>query len=276
MSATNSPHALAATQAQLPRARMLGWIGLGAIAIIASLSEFVASAPAGMIGAGPVLQPPSPGFAFGTDALGRDMLSETLRALNVTVTSALPAAIVTLVFGSSFGFAAARLPAAMGALLRAVIGVFVSVPAFLLAIVITELSGRGWYCAAAGLSAAPLAFVRAYGRCRTLRLAPHVRFARLSGLTPMALFRRDLAYELHDALAPSAARALASVALIISIVSFFGFGATPPHDDLGSMIAAARQSYLHAYWTAAFPALALLSLVLFARLAAGGESGEQP
>jgi len=42
------------------------------------------------------------------------------------------------------------------------------------------------------------------------------------------------------------------------------------------MIAASRASYLTAWWTAAFPALALLLLILFARLAAGLDEGERP
>jgi peptide/nickel transport system permease protein len=42
------------------------------------------------------------------------------------------------------------------------------------------------------------------------------------------------------------------------------------------MIAAGKATYLVAWWTAAFPALALLILVLCARLAAGLEEGERP
>ena len=58
--------------------------------------------------------------------------------------------------------------------------------------------------------------------------------------------------------------------------SFLGFGAEPPRRDLGLMIAAAKAYYLHAWWTAAFPALALTILILFARLAAGLDEGERP
>ena len=72
------------------------------------------------------------------------------------------------------------------------------------------------------------------------------------------------------------ARALAAVTIILSTVSFLGFGAEPPHRDLGLMIAAARAYYLHAWWTAAFPALGLMAVVLFARLAAGLDEGERP
>ena len=59
-------------------------------------------------------------------------------------------------------------------------------------------------------------------------------------------------------------------------MSFFGFGASPPSRDLGLMIAAARESYFDAWWTAAFPALALIVFILCARLAASLGEGEQP
>jgi len=77
-------------------------------------------------------------------------------------------------------------------------------------------------------------------------------------------------------LAPVAARALAAVTIILSTVSFLGFGTTPPARDLGLMIGAAKAYYLQAWWTAAFPALALLVLILCARLAAGLDEGERP
>jgi peptide/nickel transport system permease protein len=69
---------------------------------------------------------------------------------------------------------------------------------------------------------------------------------------------------------------LAAVAIILSTVSFLGFGATPPHRDLGLMIAAARDTYFEAWWTATFPAAALALLILCARLAAALEEGERP
>jgi len=73
----------------------------------------------------------------------------------------------------------------------------------------------------------------------------------------------------------SAARALAAVTIVLSTVSFLGFGAVPPHRDLGLMIAASKLYFLHAWWTAAFPAAALMILILFARLAAGLDEGER-
>jgi peptide/nickel transport system permease protein len=89
------------------------------------------------------------------------------------------------------------------------------------------------------------------------------------------LLRRDLTYEFRDSFLSIAARALAAVTIVLSTVSFLGYGATPPHRDLGLMIAAARDVYFDAWWTAAVPAAALAFFILCARLAAGLDEGER-
>ena len=255
--------------------RATGWIGLALIAVAVSLSDFLASVPADTVNAGPLLAAPSEMFRFGTDILGRDMLSETLHGLGATMRAALPAMLVALVTGALFGFVAARLPRALALSLRGVIGILSAVPALLLAILMIGLTARGWASVAAGLAAAPLAFVRAFEQAEAQERATHSDYARAAGISAMTLLRRDLVYEFTQTILSSAARSLAAVAIILSTVSFLGFAAEPPHRDLGLMIAASKGYFLDAWWTAVFPALALTLLILFARLAAGLDEGER-
>jgi peptide/nickel transport system permease protein len=207
--------------------------------------------------------------------LGRDMLSETLHALTVTVTNAGIAAVIVVIAGGLLGFIAARLPWRAGFALRGVAGIFGATPALLLAILFIGLTDRGLAPLAAGLAAAPLGFARAFDRARALGTSAHAEYARATGISPSALLRRDLTYEFRDTILSVAARALAAVTIILSTVSFLGFGAIPPHRDLGLMIASAREVYISAWWMAAVPAAALAILILFARLAAGLEEGER-
>ena len=168
------------------------------------------------------------------------------------------------------------LPVVIALTLRCALGIVAALPALLLGILIIGLTARGWASVAAGLSAAPLAFVRSYDRASLQALALHSEYARATGISAGTLMRRDLVYEFSDTFSATSARALAAVVVILSTVSFLGFGAEPPNRDLGLMIAAAKAYYLHAWWTAAFPALALMALILFARLAAGLDEGERP
>ena len=256
--------------------RTIGVAGLGLIAIVVSLDDVIARVPAGTDHVGPPLSPPSALFQLGTDLLGRDVTSETLHALAVTVDTASVAMLITILAGGLAGFVAARLPWGLGFLLRWIFGVLTALPALFLAVVCTGLSNRGLAPLYAGLAASPLAFVRAFDRARALGTSPHADYARATGVSAMTLLRRDLIYEFRAGFLAVAARALAAVTIILSTVSFFGFGSAPPNRDLGLMIASARETYIDAWWTALFPAIALALLILFARLAAGLEEGERP
>lgn len=256
--------------------RMAGFVGLALIVVIVAMSDVIARAPADAAGIGPVLAAPSEAFPFGTDLIGRDMLSETLHALAITLAYGLIAMLVTLATGGFAGFVAARLPWRTGAGLRGIAGILGAVPALLLAVLFIGIAGRVFAPVAAGLAVAPLAFARSYDRARALARSRHAEFARVTGIPNSTLMRRDLIYEFRDTFLTGAARALAAVTIILSTVSFLGFGSVPPHRDLGLMIATALPSYIDAWWTAAFPALTLLLLILFARLAAALEEGERP
>ncbi|HEV2561415.1 MAG TPA: ABC transporter permease subunit [Rhizomicrobium sp.] len=256
--------------------RSFGFAGLALIAVIVGLSDVIARAPVGAAGVGPALAAPSAEFFFGTDLLGRDMLSETLHALAITLVQSGFAVLITLAAGGFFGFIAARLPWRSGFVLRWIAGILGAVPALLLAILFIAITDRNFAAAAAGLAAAPLAFARTFDRAREMARSRHAEFARATGIQGATLLRRDLAYEIRDTFLTIAARALAAVTFILSTVSFLGFGAVPPHRDLGLMIAAARATYLDAWWTAAVPGAALILLILFARLAAALDEGERP
>ncbi len=256
--------------------RSTGFGGLAAIAVLVAMSNVIARAPADAQGIGPILAAPSLAFPFGTDMLGRSVLSETLHGLTITLAQGLVAMAVTLAAGGFAGFVAARLPLRLGAGARWLASILGAVPALLLAILFIGIAGRDLAPLAAGLAAAPLAFSRAYDRARALAASRHAEFARITGIPNSTLMRRDLIYDFRDTFLTSAARALAAVVITLSTVSFLGFGAVPPHRDLGLMIAASLPSYIAAWWTAAFPALALLLVILFARLAAALEEGERP
>jgi peptide/nickel transport system permease protein len=253
-----------------------GWCGLGVLLVTAFLSDFLARYAAGATMTGPALGAPSPDHFLGTDFLGRDVLSETLHGLYSTVIGALVAMATALCAGGLAGAAVARLPRFVGAVLRWAMGLLSAAPSLLLAILLVGLAGRAYAPLAAGFAVAPLAFVRAFDRAAAQARSAHAEFARATGISAAALLRRDIAYELRAGFAALSARALAAGVIVLSTVSFLGFGIVPPPRDLGLMIAAARENLFTAWWAAAFPVLALMLLILSARLAAGLEEGERP
>jgi peptide/nickel transport system permease protein len=217
--------------------------------------------------------PPSAEHPFGTDMLGRDVLSETLHGLAETGRLAMWAALVAIAMGGLFGVIAARLPRSVALFLRGLFGILAAIPPLLLAIVLVGLAGHTYVALAAGFGAAPLGFVRGFDHV-DLRSA-HADYASATGIPGVSLLKRDLTYDFRSVFLSVAARALAAVTIIVSTASFLGFGAEPPARDLGLIIAAAKLNHFSAWWTAVFPGLALIVFILCARLAAGLEEGER-
>jgi len=246
---------------------------LMALFLLAALHHILAPYSSGVTDVAPVLAPPGPVHAFGSDLLGRDLFSETLHALSVTLTDASLALALVLVFGNLAGIFTAHVMRRAGILFRVGATVIASVPSVLLGVLIAALLGRENAALATGLAVAPYAFLRSYDMARASLAMPYADFARAAGVGTMALMRRDI---VHGGPVATAARGLAAVTVTLSTLSFFGFGATPPQRDLGLMIASAHANMLDAWWTIAAPICALVLVVLAARLAAGLSGGERP
>lgn len=254
----------------------IGVMGLAALVLLAGIARFIAPYAPGTLQAGAALAFPSALHPFGTDLLGRDIWSETLYGLVVTMSDAGIGFLVVVAIGTIGGFLSGHALGRGGIVVRIGVDVLISIPALLSAILISTLLGQGHAAIAAGLAAAPAAFARAYDRARAHLAAPYADFARATGVDGFTLFRRDLVCELRDALLPIAARAFAAVTITLATMSFFGFGAVAPARDLGLLIAANQSALPEAWWTAVFPAAALALLILCARLAARLAGGERP
>ena len=254
----------------------IGVTGLVALAMLAGIARFIAPFARGALQTGVPLSHPDAAHLFGTDLLGRDIWSETLYGLGLTMSDAGIGFLVVVAAGTIAGFLGGHALGRAGIAVRIGVDVLISIPALLSAILISVLLGQGHAAIAAGLAAAPAAFARAYDRARTHKAAPYADFARATGVDGFALFQRDLVCEMRDALLPIAARAFAAVTITLATMSFFGFGAVAPARDLGLLIAANQSALPAAWWTAAFPAAVLALLILCARLAAGLSGGERP
>ena len=91
------------------------------------------------------LLPPSPGYLFGTDELGRSILNLTVHGARVSMVIGLLATLVTVVVGTSVGISAGFLGGRTDTLLMRVTDFFLVIPTFVLALVlapvVTELFG---------------------------------------------------------------------------------------------------------------------------------------
>lgn len=221
---------------------------------------------------GEPFQPPTLGHPFGTDEIGRDLLSRVVVGVRLTWLPALAVIAFGAVFGSLLGLLAGAYGGWVDTILGRLTDLFLVLPATLLAIAVVAALGAGlrntliaiaifwwpWYSR----------IVR--GEIKAIASRPHVEAARLAGVAPSRLLLR---YELPGAV-PSilvtATLDVANVILIISLFSFIGLGAPAPAPELGAMTARTLSSLTAAWWLPIFPAAAIFLLALTSNIAGDG------
>jgi peptide/nickel transport system permease protein len=210
------------------------------------------------------LLPPSWAHPFGTDQLGRDVFSRVLYGGRTSV----PAAIVVVLFGASFGTALGALAGSGGRVIDEVVmritDVVLAFPVLVLAMAVSAALGASLVNGIIALSAVwwP-AYVRVCrGMILELREKDYVVAARAAGRSPFAVLFRVILPNVLPALLVMAAVDVGRAILSFSILSFLGLGERPPAPEWGSMVANGVQ-VMDQWWVATFPGLAIL-LVVFA------------
>src|ERR1700680_1933713 len=106
-------------------AGIFGLVGLAVLAFLGIASRFIAPFEPGTLNTGAALMGPSVLHFFGTDALGRDVWSETLYGLTITMSDAGIGFIVALGAGTALGFLAGHWLGRAGLVVRVGVGVLV-------------------------------------------------------------------------------------------------------------------------------------------------------
>jgi peptide/nickel transport system permease protein len=211
----------------------------------------------------PASQPPSLDHLFGTDELGRDVLSRVIYGSRTS----LPVAIILVALAASIGSVIGSVAGyfrgiADGTLMRSADLVF-AFPPIILAMVVAAVLGRG--LANAALAIVVVAWPSYARVVRGLVLSvgdsEFVQSARLLGASSRRTLLRDVFPNVAGPVFVLATLDLANAILLLSGLSFLGLGAQPPTAEWGSMVAEGTQ-YFQWWWIGTFPGLAIFSVVL--------------
>ena len=206
---------------------------------------------------------PSADHPFGTDELGRDVLSRVVYGARIS----LPLGVLLVVLASTLGGVLGALAGyfrgwADGAVMRVADLVF-AFPAIILAMVVTAALGRG-------LTNAVLALVivawPSYARVvRSLVLSvgdsEYVWATRLLGASARRALVREVLPNVVGPVLVLATLDVGNAILLLSGLSFLGLGAQPPAAEWGSMVATGTQQFQF-WWIGTFPGLAIFTAVL--------------
>ncbi|QBE48706.1 ABC transporter permease [Leucobacter triazinivorans] len=210
------------------------------------------------------LQPPSAEHWFGTDATGRDVYARVVYGASQSITAALIAVAVGLVFGSLIGVTAGATGGRVDEALMRLVDVLLAIPTLLLSLSIVILLGFGTANAAIAVGVTSVAVFARLSRSQvvSVRASEFVEAAYGSGGTFWSVLRRHV---LPNSLAPVIALAalqLGSAILQISTLGFLGYGAPPPTPEWGLLIAEGRNYVATAWWLTTLPGIVVAIVVI--------------
>jgi len=210
------------------------------------------------------LRPPSAEFPFGTDVLGRDILSRVILGTRSALTIAIAVVLAAMLVGVPVGLLAGWRDSWVGEALMRVTDVFLAVPQLILALALAQLMAPGLTTAMVALALTywPFFARTAYAETRRLRGALFVDALAGLGASPARILLLHILPNAAPAILVRATIGMGFTILTAAILGFLGVGAAPPSPDWGLAVAEARQHLPESWWFATFPGLAIFLLVL--------------
>jgi peptide/nickel transport system permease protein len=209
-------------------------------------------------------QPPSVEYPLGTDNYGRDYLARTMVGLRVSLVVGLTAVAFQLVIGVTIGALAGYYGGWVDNLLMRITDVFLSVPAFLLLLILTGILGGGLLALIFAIGALNWMTVARLVRAEILSLKERefVVAGRSIGVPAWRLILVYLLPNTAGSIIVAATLAVPSAILTESALSFLGLGVPPPNASLGNLLGEAQQWIRTSWWIWIVPGVAISMTVL--------------
>ncbi|HET9519831.1 MAG TPA: ABC transporter permease [Candidatus Limnocylindrales bacterium] len=255
-----------------------GWEALAGLVIVVSLLLMALLAPViapydpEAISSDRILAAPDLAHPFGSDSLGRDVLSRVMFAFRVSLLVAIGSVAVAFAVGAPIGLVAGFRGGWVDGLLMRPLDLLLALPALLLAVAMIAILGPGALIALLAIAIIYLPIIARVVRSAVLvvREQPYVDGARARGASELSIMIRHV---LPNSLGPALVQGTVLMGFAIQIeaaLSFLGLGAQPPTPSLGIMLSDGRDVLTLAPWVEIFPGLALALVVLGFNLVGDG------
>ena len=206
----------------------------------------------------------SSGHLFGTDEFGRDILSRIMKGTSVSLIVSISATCLGGVAGIFMGIWAGYLGGRWDHWIMRFADILFAFPSLLLAIFIMAILGEQTYnvVIAIGIIYIPQFARISRGSIIALKSNEFVRAARSNGGGKTYILFRHLLPNIMAPIIVQISLSLSVAILLESALSFLGLGIQPPAPSWGNMLSSARKVMMLAPWTAIYPGLAIVVLVL--------------
>ena len=210
------------------------------------------------------LAPPSAAHWFGTDALGRDILSRVIYGSRVSLRIALLAAVIATAIGVPLGIVSGYFRGRTDDLLMRLTDMFMAFPSLILAMAIAAALRPTLENVIIAISLAAWPAYARLARSVTLALREEtfVEAARASGATSGRILRRHVLPGVLSPVVIQVSLSMGGIILTAAGLGFIGLGAQPPTPEWGVMIAEGRNFITQQWWVSTFPGIAIALVVL--------------
>ncbi|HET8589136.1 MAG TPA: ABC transporter permease [Nakamurella sp.] len=248
--------------------RPLGVLTVAAMVILLGWVVLAIAAPAiapydPLVQSGPYYAPPSGAHWFGTDQLGRDILSRIIYGARLSLPLAVVIVALALAIGGGLGLIAGYIGRGVDEALMRLTDLVFAFPQIILAMAVSAAFGPSTRNAVLALVIVSWPIYARVVRSAVLsiRSSDFLSASRMLGVGPWQALRRDV---LPNSVGPSVVLAsleLGNAVLLLASLSFLGLGPRPPAPEWGAMIAAGSTD-LSKWWVSILPGVAILSVVL--------------
>jgi peptide/nickel transport system permease protein len=215
---------------------------------------------------------PSLAHLFGSDELGRDVLSRVIWGARASILAGVVSVSISLGLGVPIGMAAGYLGRWVDALISRITDAMLACPFLILAIALAAFLGPSLTNAmiAIGISATPVFIRLTRAQVLAAKSEDYVEAARALGNPHLRIALRHIFPNIVAPLIVQATLAIAAAVIAEASLSFLGLGQQPPAPSWGSLLNTARNYVDQAPWMAIWPGLSIFLLVLSFNLLGDG------
>jgi peptide/nickel transport system permease protein len=211
-----------------------------------------------------VRKPPTSAHPFGTDEIGRDMLSRMIWGARASLLAGVISVAIAVLLGVPFGVLAGYCRGLTDNVISRFTEALLAVPFLILAIALAAFMGPSLrnVMIAIGLSAMPLFIRIARGQTMAVMTEDYIESARAVGISHGAMVWRYILPNIFPPILIQATLTIATAIIAEASLSFLGLGQQPPAPSWGSMLNTAKNFLEQAPWMALYPGASIFLVVL--------------
>lgn len=265
------------------RRSVLSLVGLGivlSLIFIAIFAPYIAPYPEdwGAVHFERAFEPPSLAHPFGTDEVGRDVLSRVIYGTGISLTLGFVVLIVALLIGVSLGLIAGYMGGWVNTVIMRVTDIFLSIPDVVLALAFSavlpafeqnpffkEIVGRWpWSISIIAITLAwwPWYTRLVQGLVLSIKEETFVEASRAAGASPLYIAFKEILPNCLSILIVKVTLDIGYAILAGTVLGFLGMGVRPPIPEWGTMTSSGRLHLPARWWLTTFPGLAIFVTVL--------------